>query len=316
MILQIADPLADIVLNFNQNMVWVMNICIAIIMFSVALSMNRVDFLLLLKSPKQVLVGVVSQLFLLPFVTFLLIMAIKPFPGLALGMLLVACVPGGNVSNYFTLVGRGNPALSVSMTGISTLLAPIFTPLNFAFWGSKIPYVQNLLRTIHLDYWETFQVVLLILVAPMLLGLYVKHRFPKITEKIRGKMQGLALVILLAFIAFAFKGNFAIFAAYYQHFVFLVFLHTLVAFTAGYMFGYLLTKNQVVARTISIETGIQNSGLGLVLIFTLFDAQGGMALITAWWGIYDIFAGLMVAYLFRAIAVRQDRKALLSQSEV
>lgn len=88
MILQITDPLADIVLNFNQNMVWVMNICIAIIMFSVALSMNREDFLLLLKSPKQVLVGVISQLFLLPFVTFLLILILKPFPGLALGMLI------------------------------------------------------------------------------------------------------------------------------------------------------------------------------------------------------------------------------------
>jgi bile acid:Na+ symporter, BASS family len=299
MLLNILDPLAEIELNFNQNMVWVMNLCIAIIMFSVALSMQKTDFVELKKSPKQVLVGVASQLFLLPFVTFLLVLIIKPSPGVALGMLLVACLPGGNVSNYFTLVGKGNPALSVSMTAIASMAAPIFTPLNFAFWGSKIPFVQELLKTINVSYWETFKIVVLILVIPMGLGLYFKEKFPRTTDLIKGKMQVLALLILIAFIAFAFTGNYRIFIDYYHHIIYLVFLHTLVAFSAGFLWGYMFTKNAVVARTISIETGIQNSGLGLVLIFTLFDGHGSMALITAWWGVYDIFAGLVAAYFFK-----------------
>jgi len=307
----VLDPLADLRLNFNQSMVWVMNVCIAIIMFSVALSMQRADFVELKKSPKQVLIGVLSQLFLLPFVTFLLIMALKPNPGIALGMMLVACVPGGNVSNYFTLVGRGNPALSVSMTAIATLSAPFFTPLNFAFWGSKISFAQDLLRKINLDFWETFKVVVLILVIPMALGLYFKQKFPVLTERIKGRMQGLALLILIAFIVFAFSGNYNIFIDYYSHIIYAVFLHTLLAFGAGYAWGYMFTKNYVVSRTISIETGIQNSGLGLVLIFTLFDGQGGMALVTAWWGAYDILIGLCAAYFFRWLSNKTDKVALV-----
>ncbi len=308
MFLQITDSLNDINLNFSTNLVWVMNLCIAIIMFSVALSMKREDFVTLYKQPKQVLVGVTSQFFLLPFLTFVIIMIIKPHPGLALGMMLVASLPGGNVSNYFTLLGKGNPALSVTMTAIATLLAPLFTPLNFGFYGSSIGFAESLFRKINLDFLEMFKSVMLMLVIPMVLGILFAKKYPTITEKIKGKMQGLSLLILLAFIAFAFSGNYELFLKYYNHIIGLVFLHTTVAVVAGYLWGYLLTKSKVVARTISIETGIQNSGLGLVLIFSLFQGQGAMALITAWWGVYDIFVGLIAAFIFSKMATRNLAK--------
>ena len=304
MFLLVPDPLSSVELNFSTDMVWVMNLCIAIIMFSVALSMKREDFSALVKHPKQVLVGLTGQFFLLPAVTFLLVMVLKPYPGLALGMVLVACVPGGNVSNYFTLVGKGNPALSVTITAIATLIAPILTPLNFSFWGGNIPFASELFRSINLDFWKMFQSVMLMLVIPMILGLLFAKHFPKITDKIKGKMQRLALMILVAFIVFAFSGNYRLFMEYYQHIIYLVFLHTLLALGAGYVWGALLTRDRVVARAISIETGIQNSGLGLVLIFSLFDGQGGMALVTAWWGVYDIFSGLCAAYFFRWLSQR------------
>jgi BASS family bile acid:Na+ symporter len=305
-LLQTTDPLAGIDINFSTNMVWVMNLCVAIIMFSVALSMKKEDFFMLAKSPKQVLVGLSSQLFLLPFLSFCLVMLVQPYAGLALGMILVGSLPGGNSSNYFTLVGRGNPALSVSMTAIASLLAPIFTPLNFSFWGSRVPYAAELFRSIELSFWDMAKSVLLMLVIPMILGIYFAKHFPAVTNKIKGGMQGLSLVILISFIVFAFSGNISIFVQYYDQIVYLVLLHTCVAFSAGYYWGYLFTRDKTVARTISIETGIQNSGLGLVLIFTLFQGQGGMALITAWWGIYDIFAGLTVAYIFRWWVARQE----------
>lgn len=310
MILLATDPLAGIDLNFSTNMVWVMNLCVAIIMFSVALSMKREDFFLLAKHPKHVLVGLSSQLLLLPFVSFLIVMVVKPNPGLALGMILVGSLPGGNSSNYFTLIGRGNPALSVSMTAIASLLAPIFTPLNFGFWGGKVGYASDLFRSIELNFWDMAQSVLLMLVIPMVIGIYFAKHFPKTTAKMKGIMQGLSLVILIAFIVFAFSGNIHIFVEYYDQIVYLVLLHTCVAFATGYYWGYVLTKDKVVARTISIETGIQNSGLGLVLIFTLFQGQGGMALITAWWGVYDIFAGLAMAYIFRWWLARKEAEAL------
>lgn len=294
-----TDPLSGVELNFSDNLIWVMNLCIAIIMFSVALSMKRDDFSALLKSPKQVLVGLSSQFFLLPFITFLLVLAVEPYAGLALGMILVASVPGGNVSNYFTLVGKGNPALSVTMTAIATLTAPLFTPLNFSLYGSNVPFAQELYHSIQLDFWSMFRSVMLMLVIPMILGILFNKRFPKISNRIKGFMQGLSLIILLGFIAVAFSGNYQLFMQYWDELVYLVLLHNTLALAAGFMWGYMFTRDSVVARTISIETGIQNSGLGLVLIFSLFGGQGGMALITAWWGVYDIFSGLAVAYAFK-----------------
>ena len=288
-----------------------MNLCIAIIMFSVALSMKRDDFSALYKSPKQVLVGLSSQFFLLPFITFLLVLLVKPYAGLALGMILVASVPGGNVSNYFTLVGKGNPALSVTMTAISSLAAPLVTPLNFSIYGSNLDFAHELYHAIQLDFWSMFKSVMLMLVIPMLLGILFNKHFPNISMRIKGFMQGLSLVILIGFIAVAFSGNYALFISYWDELVYLVLLHNSIALAAGFAWGYLLTKNSVVARTISIETGIQNSGLGLVLIFSLFGGQGGMALITAWWGVYDIFSGLAIAYLFKWWVTRKARAAMV-----
>lgn len=288
-------------------MVWVMNLCIAIIMFSVALSMKKDDFTALLKSPKQVLVGLGSQFFLLPFVTFLLVLFIKPYAGLALGMILVASVPGGNVSNYFTLVGKGNPALSVSITAIASLAAPLLTPANFSIYGSHIPFASELYHAIELDFWAMFSSVMLMLVIPMILGIFFNKKFPKISSKIKGFMQGLSLVILMAFIAFAFSGNYKLFVSYWRELIYLVLIHNGLALFVGYLWGYSFTKNATVARTISIETGIQNSGLGLVLIFSLFGGQGGMALITAWWGVYDIFSGLAIAYAFKWWVEKKQR---------
>lgn len=305
MFLSAADPLSDVHLNFSDNLVWVMKLCIAIIMFSVALSMKREDFSELAKNPKQVLVGLASQFFLLPFITFVFVLTVEPYAGLALGMILVASVPGGNVSNYFTLIGRGNPALSVTMTALATLVAPFLTPLNFSFWGSRIPFASELFRSIRLDFWQMFLDVFVMLLIPMVIGIVFAKKLPVITKAIKGKMQGLALLILIAFIVVAFSGNYNLFLEHFDNFIHLVFLHNAFAFFCGYFFGFLLTKDRVVARTISIETGIQNSGLGLVLIFSLFDGQGGMALITAWWGVYDIFAGLAVAYFFRYLAKRR-----------
>jgi BASS family bile acid:Na+ symporter len=293
-----TDPLSEVTLNFSDNLIWVMNLCIAIIMFSVALSMKRDDFSALAKSPKQVLVGLSSQFFLLPFVTFLLVLVVQPYAGLALGMILVASVPGGNVSNYFTLVGKGNPALSVTMTAISSLAAPLLTPFNFSLYGSNLPYASELYHAIQLDFWSMFKSVMLMLVIPMILGILFNKQFPAISNRIKGFMQGLSLVILLGFIAVAFSGNYKLFIQFWDELVYLVLLHNSIALGIGFLWGYLLTRDSVVARTISIETGIQNSGLGLVLIFSLFGGQGGMALITAWWGVYDIFSGLAIAYLF------------------
>ncbi|MCB0471177.1 MAG: bile acid:sodium symporter, partial [Flavobacteriaceae bacterium] len=129
------ELLDEVKINFDSQGLWVLNIALAVVMFGVALGITVRDFKQLFASPKVVLAGIVSQFVLLPLVTFLVVMLLKPQPSIALGMFMVAACPGGNISNFMTHLARGNTALSVSLTAFSTALALIMTPFNFELYG-------------------------------------------------------------------------------------------------------------------------------------------------------------------------------------
>jgi len=266
-------------------------------MFGVALSINRRNFISIIERPKAVITGVISQFILLPILTFLLVWIIDPMPGLALGMILVASCPGGNVSNFFSTVANGNIALSVTLTAIATLGATFMTPLNFDFWGSMLPSNVGI-NAIEINFWQLFQTVVITLAIPLLLGLGFAYRFPKTTEIVKKPIRVFSFIILVGFIVFAFYANVHIFMEYIHHVILLVFLHNALALLLGYYFGRLTGCEKQDCRTISIETGIQNSALGLLVIFTLFDGHGGMAIVTAWWGVWHIISGLIVSTYF------------------
>lgn len=276
-----------------------MNLCLAIIMFSVALSINIRDFKEVYHNPKGVFTGLVSQYLLFPFLTFLMVLWIRPEMGLGLGMILIAACPGGNISNFFSLQAGGNVALSVSLTVMATLLAPVMTPFNFEFWASRISYLQPLFTTFSINYYELAITVMLIMVIPLFAGMIVSSRFTALAKRINRPLQVLSVLILLAFIAVAFIGNMQVFVSYWKYFVILVFLHNGLALLAGYLFARITGRNAGDAKTISIETGIQNGGLGLVIVFAFFGGKGGMVLLVAWWGIWDIISGLVVAQIFK-----------------
>ena len=126
----------DLKINFDESGLWVLNSAISIIMFGVALGITINDFKRLFKNPKIVFVGVLSQFLVLPIATFLLVILLKPHPSLALGMILIAACPGGNVSNFFSKMAGGNAALYVSLTAFATLICIVMTPFNLQFWGS------------------------------------------------------------------------------------------------------------------------------------------------------------------------------------
>lgn len=291
--------LGHIRIDFSDDQMWLMNLCLAIIMFSVAISINTKDFQEVIKNPRGALAGVSSQFILFPLITFLLVVLMRPEMGLALGMILIAACPGGNISNFFSLQSKGNVALSVSLTVIATLLAPIMTPFNFEFWGSQLQYVQPLFTSISIDYIKLTETVILIMVLPLFLGMLMSNKFPVLVKRISKPLQILSVVILLGFIAVAFLGNLDIFRDYWHHVVYLVLIHNSVALAVGFLYGKFITKSLRDSKTISIETGIQNGGLGLVIVFTFFDGQGGMALMTAWWGIWDIISGLIIAQIYK-----------------
>ena len=160
------NELDSVKIHFDNSSLWVLNIALAVVMFGVALGISVDDFKRLFKEPKLVLIGVLSQFFLLPFFTYLLLLIINPQPSIALGMIMVAACPGGNISNFMTHLAKGNTALSVSLTAFATFLAMIFTPLNFELYGNLYEPTQNLLKEVSLNPWELVKVVLLILGVP------------------------------------------------------------------------------------------------------------------------------------------------------
>jgi len=298
------EQLDSVQLNFNQESINLMNIAIAFIMFGVALSIRPKHFRALALSPKPVVLGAIAQYVLLPALTFLLVLILRPSTAVALGMILVAACPGGNVSNLISSISRSNVTLSVSLTAITTVMSLFMTPFNFAFWGSLYAKHSPLLVPISIDPVEMFRTVFLILGIPVILGMTVGMKFPKFVRKVEKSVQAASIIFFIGFIAAALAGNFSIFLRYIHLTFLLVLIHNGIAFLSGYALPRILGVNELNSRTISIETGIQNSGLGLALIFNprIFPPElnlGGMAFITAWWGIWHIVAGLLLAFYWR-----------------
>lgn len=297
-------------LNFNQESVNMMNLAIAFIMFGVALSIRPGHFRTVFSNPKPVVIGAVAQYIILPALTYLLVLIIRPSTPVALGMILIAACPGGNVSNLISSVSKANVTLSLSLTTITTVMSLIMTPFNFAFWGGLYAKHSPLLVPISIDPIEMFRTVFLILGIPVILGMFIGMRFPKFSKRMDKPIQAASVIFFIGFIVAALAGNFSLFLKYIHLIFILVLLHNGLAFLSGYAFPRLFKINEIDCRTISIETGIQNSGLGLALIFNprIFPPElnlGGMAMVAAWWGIWHIVAGLVLATYWRKRKVKE-----------
>ncbi|PQJ81197.1 bile acid:sodium symporter family protein [Polaribacter glomeratus] len=285
----------DIKINFDESGLWVLNIAIAIIMFGVALGITIDDFKRLLKNPKILMVGVLSQFILLPAFTFLAIIILEPHPSFALGMMMIAACPGGNVSNFFSKMADGNAALSVSLTAFATLICIFMTPLNLQFWGSLYEPTNEILKTVSLNPFDLFKLVSLILGIPLIAGMLIKHYHSEMAIKIEKLLKPISMTVFIVLIFVAFSQNLEVFVSYIHHVLFLVIFHNVFAFILGYYTAKSFGLNNQDCKTISMETGIQNGGLGLLLIFGFFDGLGGMALLAAFWGIWDVFSGMALA---------------------
>ena len=293
--MQNAINIDDIKINFDTEGLWILNIAIAIIMFGVALGITIDDFKLLLKNPKTLFVGVLSQFILLPAFTFLAILFIEPHPSFALGMMMIAACPGGNVSNFFSKMAGGNAALSVSLTAFATLICIFMTPINLQFWGSLYGPTNEILKTVSLNPIDLFKLVSLILGIPLIAGMLIKHYHTEMAIKIEKLLKPISMTVFIVLIFVAFSQNLAVFVNHIHNVLLLVIFHNIFAFILGYFTAKSFGLNKQDCKTISMETGIQNGGLGLLLIFGFFDGLGGMALLAAFWGIWDVFSGMALA---------------------
>jgi len=282
-------------LNFSPESLTLLNAILAIVMFSIALDLKPTDFRNLLRAPKALLTGMMSQFLVLPVLTYLMLLATNPQPSIALGLILVAACPGGNISNFITHRAGGNAALSVSMTGVATLAAIVLTPFNVAFWGNLYAPTRTLLRETTLDPVSIAITVFFMLILPLMLGIVLNAQRPALAARIRKPMQSLSMVIFIAFIVLALAANWSFFLSFAGAVAGLVVLHNALALSGGYLMATVMKLSEYDRRAITIETGIQNSGLGLVLIFAFFSGLGGMAVAAAFWGIWHAVSGLALA---------------------
>ena len=289
------QKLDDAVIHFDTNGLLAMNIALAIVMFGVALGISTDDFKSLLKQPKLVLLGLLSQFVLLPLVTFLLVLLIKPQPSIALGMMMVAACPGGNISNFMTHMAKGNAALSVSLTAFATFLAMFFTPFNFQFYGNMYSPTAEILKTVELNPLELVKLVMLILGIPLFLGMLLRYYNNTLADKLSKLLKPISILVFIAFIIVAFYNNLDVFTGYVHHVIGIGILHNIIAILLGVAIAKIFKVSLKNLKTLAIETGIQNSGLGLLLIFTFFEGLGGMAIMAAFWGIWHIVSGLLLA---------------------
>ncbi|MCB1397832.1 MAG: bile acid:sodium symporter family protein [Rhodobacter sp.] len=292
------EQIDEVTLNFSPGSLMLLNGILAVVMFAIALDLKADHFRALIRAPKPVIAGFLSQFLVLPAATYLLVLALQPRPSIALGLILVAACPGGNISNFLTHRAGGNTALSVSLTAIATVGALVLTPLNIALWGGLYAPTRAILQATHIDPAQVAVTVLFMLVLPLALGMLVNARAPGLAGRIRRPMQVLSMVIFVGFIAAALAANWQYFLDLAGLVAGLVIAHNALALGLGFLVALAFGVSAADRRAITIETGIQNSGLGLILIFAFFGGLGGMAVVAAFWGMWHAISGLALALIW------------------
>ena len=303
-----AASIDSIQVTLNAGGMNTINIVLAFVMFGVALGIKPRIFVEVFRKPKSVLLGMLCQLVLLPAFTCLLAILFGNWisPMMGLGMILVAACPGGNISNFMSSLGKANIELSVSLTAISTALAVLMTPFNFWLWGSiylNTAAVAAEVPRLVIPLWDVFKTIFILLGIPLTLGILCSQYLPKVADALKKPLQWISIVFFIAMVILSFSSNMDAFLKSVKYIFIVVLIHNLLALSIGYGVGTAFKVPFRDRRTLTIETGIQNSGLGLALmlgtsLFAGFPPHGGMLVITAWWGIWHIIAGLTVATIF------------------
>jgi BASS family bile acid:Na+ symporter len=289
------QPVDQVQLAFSPTSLAVLNAVLGLVLFGVALDLRWADLRAVAQSPRGPLVGLAAQFLLLPAAAFGLAVSVSWGPSVELGLVLVAACPGGNISNFLTHLARGNTAMSVGMTLVSTALAMVATPVNLAVWGSLNPETAPLLRTVELDPLEMLGTVAVLLGIPLIAGMGLARMAPTVAARLRSPFKWLSLVFFAVFLVAAFGANYEHFLRHIGTVFVPVLLLNALALGLGWTVAWGAGLPSPDRRAIAIEVGIQNSGLGLILVFDFFHGLGGMAVVAAWWGIWHVVSGLTLA---------------------
>ena len=269
-----------------------------LVMFSVALGLRVDDFTFLRDKPTLFLGGVIAQIVVLPLMTFLLILVLEPPASIALGMIVVACCPGGAVSNLLTYLSRGNVAASVALTTTSSLLAAVLTPTSILVWSHAYEPTATLLRTLDVSPLLFLAQTTFLLAIPLILGMLIAAKAPDIAKRIKKRTTLLGVSVLVGVIIYGIVYFFPVLWPALPILGTVVVVHNAVAFATGALAGAVLSPRSPTRRALTFEVGIQNSGLALVILLSQLKGLGGAAAIAAVWGVWHLIAGGAVATMF------------------
>ncbi|WP_406947466.1 bile acid:sodium symporter family protein [Psychrobacter aestuarii] len=260
---------------------------LGIIMFGMGMTLKTDDFIEIIKRPKPVLIGLLAQFTLMPLIAYLLTVVFHLDPLIAVGVILVGCCPGGTSSNVITFLAKGDVALSVAITSISTLLAPFLTPLLLSLFAGQL---------IDIDLANMMLTITKIVIVPIVLGI-VFHKLlgdrVEFATAVLPIVSVLGISIIIAAVVAVSKATILDSGAL----VFMVVaLHNMIGYTLGYTIARVLGFSERQRRAIMVEVGMQNSGLGAALAATYFNPVA--ALPSAIFSVWHNFSGALVANIF------------------
>ena len=284
---------------YNANSQWLLSLVLASMILGVALDIKWQDFQAVAKMPKAIAAGLLAQFIALPAITTGLTLLLELPAGIELGMILVASCPGGAISNFVTHLSKGNSALSISMTAAASAIAIFMLPINFVFWSQVNPETAQMLTSIEVSGVDLFINLFWVLAIPLSVGLFIKHKLPLLASTLHKWLKVSSLIALVAFIFIAIIRNKTAFFSNFQLIFTVVLIHNALAFLLGFLAGKYAKLGTRDIKAITIEVGMQNSSLAIAIVFTQFNGEAGMALISAFWGTWHIVSGLIVAMLFR-----------------
>ena len=277
----------------------ILSLVLATMVFSVALELRVADFSRVAQAPRAVLAGLVPQFLLLPGATWLATLVLDLPPNVEAAMILVACCPGGSLSNVVTHYGRGNTALSVSISAVAAVMALFLTPFNFSWMVATNPATASWLKQLDIDASAIWWSLLALLALPMSLGLIFSHRLPALTARICKPLGHFSLLALLAFIVLGLIKERHLLTAQILPQLLIVVLHNASGLLLGWMAAMAFRVAERDRRAIMIEGGMQNSGLALGIIAVTFNSDLGMVIVASLWGMWHIVSGMTLAVLWR-----------------
>lgn len=270
-----------------------------IIMFGMGLTVTPKDFIIVFKRPKEVIIGCMAQFIVMPFLAFTLGKLFNLETGLLVGVILVGTCPGGTSSNVMTYLGKGDVALSVGMTCVSTLLAPFLTPL--------ITFLL-LKSTVSIDMYAMFVSIIKVVLLPISAGMIINHFFTKFTQSIIEVLPLISVTAIVSIIASVVSANSQKILSTGAIVFIVVILHNTLGYAIGYGIGTALKMNIPKRKAVAIEVGMQNSGLATGLAAQAFPNLAMATVPGAIFSVWHNISGAIIANIFAKLEENKTSK--------